>query len=168
MRIGIIGAGNGGLALGGLLYKNGHKISLWNRSENRVRPIIDMGNSIDIDDEGIKYSAIFESISYGYPISLPGVEIIFIVTPSIAHEEIGGKFPGVINQNVPIVLMPGRTYGSYAFLKSAHNVNASYNPICIEAQTLLHACRSFVITSQYMEQKKNTIRFLEGDSSRDI
>jgi len=142
MRIGIIGGGNGGLALGAILIRNGHSVNLWNRSEDRMRPILKADNTIEVNDEGNEYCAKFENIRWGYPISLSEPDIIFVITPSIAHEDLGRKIPGHISSKIPIVLMPGRTYGSYAFLKNAQLVDSSFTSLCIETQTLLHACRA--------------------------
>ena len=62
MRIGIIGGGNGGLALGAILIRNGHSVNLWNRSEDRMRPILKADNTIEVNDEGNEYCAKFENI----------------------------------------------------------------------------------------------------------
>jgi opine dehydrogenase len=142
MHVGIIGAGSGGLALGGMLYHRGFKVSIWNRSPERVRPILENGNSITVQDVDSTYSARFESVTSGEVPILPDVDIVFVVTPSVAHEELGSKLPAAIGDGVPIVLMPGRTYGSYVFLKEAKRVFPHKNVICLEAQTILHACRS--------------------------
>jgi opine dehydrogenase len=158
MRIGIIGGGNGGLALGGELINKGHSVSLWNRTEQRIRSILDAGNIIEVDNEGSKYYARFEEIRYGYPISFTDPEIIFIITPSIAHEDLGSRFPRYIPDTIPIVLMPGRTFGSYAFLKNAKTVDPAFSALCIETQTLLHACRSYE-NKVYIYGTKKKVKF---------
>ena len=140
MLIGIVGAGNGGLALAGLLYKRGHTVNIWNRSSARIKPIIENGNSFvlsDGDDSIISINMISTDLKKVFNL----VEIVFIVTPSTAHEELGGILPEFISDSVPIVLLPGRTYGCPAFLKAASNRFPNKLPLCLEAQTLLHACR---------------------------
>jgi len=142
MNIGIIGAGNGGLALAAELKNKGHYIHLWNRSSERVKPIIENNNIINVIEKDNRYSIRVDEVDYGYPVLFNDVELIFIITPSIAHEDIATYLAQSVNDKIPIILMPGRTFGSYAFEKSANKSNSKYNAICIETQTLLHACRA--------------------------
>jgi len=142
MHVGIVGAGSGGLALGGMLCNRGFKVSIWNRSPERVKPILENGNSIIVQDVNNTYSARFESISSGDLPSLPDVDVVFVVTPSVAHEDLGAKLPGTLGNGVPIILMPGRTYGSPVFLREAKKNFPGKEVVCLESQTLLHACRS--------------------------
>jgi opine dehydrogenase len=157
MRIGIIGGGNGGLALAAELKKQGHYIHLWNRSSERVKPIIDANNFINVDDKENKYSVRIDMIDFGYPVPLNDVELIFIITPSIAHEDIGEHLSQSVSDKIPIILMPGRTFGSYAFLNSAKKTNKEYKGVCIETQTLLHACRAYGKEVTIFGKKKKII-----------
>src|ERR1019366_5419407 len=39
LSVAVLGAGHGGLALAGFLARAGHRVALWNRSEERIDPI---------------------------------------------------------------------------------------------------------------------------------
>src|SRR5262249_33333316 len=41
--VAILGAGNGGMALAGFLALRGHRVALWNRSAERVDPVVSQG-----------------------------------------------------------------------------------------------------------------------------
>src|SRR5690242_9230253 len=41
--VAILGAGNGGLALAGYLAQQGQRVALWNRSAERVAPVVALG-----------------------------------------------------------------------------------------------------------------------------
>lgn len=142
MKVGIIGGGNGGLALASLLYKRGNEINLWNRSISRIAPIIEQDNSIIAINGEEKSYVKLNKVSDNLSLIVNDVEVIFIVTTSSAHEELGKILPPYVPPNVPILLMPGRTYGCVAYLENAEELFPNNKNICLEAQTLLHACRA--------------------------
>lgn len=139
----IIGAGNGGLAMAGYLEQKGIAAGLWNRSPERLLPIINDNNTIRIKDyaadttKTIKVSKIFNTLGA----AVEEAKYIVVITPSNAHEEVAVSLTPHLTKDHVIILMPGRTYGSVEFINAAQ-AKGGLTPVCFEAQTILHTCRA--------------------------
>lgn len=143
MKIAVIGAGSGGLALCYELKRAGHSVRLWNRSPERLAPILAGRSRVLVEDPENHITEIaIDSICPELGDAMDGADAAVVVTPSSAHEDLGQRFGEIRAGNCPIILMPGRTYGSYAFTKLYRKVSPGAEILCLETQTILHACRS--------------------------
>lgn len=138
----VLGAGNGGVAISTYLEQKGIETILWNRTEERLNPIRKNNNIIKVrsvnDNE---YSDVkITEITTDLQCALSKGKYVFIVTPGNAHKDIARVSAPFLTKEHVIILMPGRTYGSIVFSEEINRQRGFY-PKCIEAQTILHACR---------------------------
>jgi opine dehydrogenase len=139
MKISIIGAGNGGQAMAGHFAILGHKVTLYNRSRDRISNIINTA-SIELQDAicGIgKIDCITTDISK----AVKAADLIMITTTADAHAEIACLMAPYVEEGQCIVLNPGRTLGAIEF----SNLLRKKTTKCVyiaEAQSLIYACRA--------------------------
>lgn len=144
MTIAVIGSGSGGLGLCYELKLHGHTVRLWNRTATRLLPLIENGKVLDVeDDERGNKKVTIDFISDNLSDVIASADIAIAITPSNVHEDLGDRFAQLPSFEIPMILMPGRTFGSYAFIDHYRLRKPTGHVICLETQTILHACRSF-------------------------
>jgi opine dehydrogenase len=139
MDIAIIGAGNGGQAMAAHFTMLGHKIRLYNRSLEKILPIIETG-CITLYDKIVGTSVIHQ-VTDNIREAIEGVDLIMITTTANAHSEIACKIADIIQEDQTIVLNPGRTLGALEFSKEIKKKSNVKTHIA-EAQSLIYACRA--------------------------
>ncbi|HET60193.1 MAG TPA: NADP transhydrogenase subunit alpha [Chloroflexi bacterium] len=137
--VAVLGAGNGGQAIAGLLASQGHSIRLWNRSPDRLNPIKAKGY---IDLTGIfsvrgKIDLITECLEE----CVQDVDIIMVATTADAHRELAQALCPFLQEGQIIVLNPGRTGGALEVRHVFNQYALSQNIYVAEAQSLVFACR---------------------------
>ncbi|MGB6607556.1 MAG: NAD/NADP octopine/nopaline dehydrogenase family protein [Atribacterota bacterium] len=144
MKITVIGAGNGGLAIASHLALTGHKINLYSIFVGELEPII---SKRGIELEGVEEGfAVLNKITNNIGLALDGAELIMIVTPANAHAKIARDCAPYLKDNQIVVLNPGRTGGALEFSKILIQEKIKNKPIIGEAQTLIYACRKISST----------------------
>jgi len=144
MKITIIGAGNGGLAIASHLARTGHKINLYSIFKGELEPIISKGG---IELEGVEEGfAVLNKVTNNIKLALDGADLIMIVTPANAHAKIARDCAPYLKDNQIVVLNPGRTGGALEFSKILIQEKIKNKPIIGEAQTLIYACRKISST----------------------
>lgn len=139
MRIAVIGAGNGGQALAAVLAMRGHEVSLYNRSEQRILPLL-FQRKIRVEGESSGIGKL-EYVGTNIGEAIKDRKLIMVVLPAFAHASIAEKLAPYIQQGQIVVLNPGRTGGALEFHKifQAHNVHKLAT--VAEAQTFVFASR---------------------------
>ncbi|QZY56317.1 NAD/NADP octopine/nopaline dehydrogenase family protein [Crassaminicella profunda] len=141
-RIGILGAGSGGLALGSYLSDKNHKVSIWNRNKNRIDQITKNNGNVLVHDHCSNKKS-YKRIG-NFELDLKKIversKYIFIVMPAIAYKEMAQRMASYITDEHIIILMPGRTFGTVEFMDEIKKIK-DVNPTCIETQTIIHTCR---------------------------
>lgn len=163
MNVTVIGAGNSGLAMAGHLALLGNNVRLWNRSYERIAPL--MENKIIRVKGVIEGDAVLSKVTTDLDEAVNGVELIMITTPANAHAEIASKLAPLANQNMVIILNPGRTLGAWAFylaLQSNGNKRC-YN--IAETQTIIYTCRSISENIVHIIALKNNVQISGIDKS---
>ena len=139
MKITIIGAGNGGLAIASHLALKGHSVNLFSIFKEELEPIISKGG---IELEGVEEGfAILNKVTANIKLAIDGAELIMIVTPATAHAKIARDCASYLKGNQVVILNPGRTGGALEFDKVLTEEKIKNKPIIGEAQTLIYACR---------------------------
>jgi opine dehydrogenase len=140
----VLGAGNGGLAMAGHLEMKGFRVHLYNRSPERLQPILQSRTieilahaESDIPSGEVTLSMVTTDIAE----ALQGVDILMVVTPATAHTNLAEICAPHLRDGQNIILHPGRTGGALAFYHTLRDCNCRADVIVAEAQTLLYACR---------------------------
>lgn len=140
MKVTVIGAGNGGLAIASHLAQKGHNVSLYSIFKEELDPIIKKGG-IELEGKEDKSFAILDKVTDNIKLALDDTELIMVVTPANAHAKIARDCAPYLKDNQVVVLNPGRTGGALEFNKILMEEKIKNKPIIGEAQTLIYACR---------------------------
>jgi len=138
-KIAILGAGNGGQTFAADLKQKGHQVRLWNRSKNTIDAIK--------KNKGIRLSGALNAFTIPDLMStnikeiISGADIILVVVPANAHNNIAKLISGIVSSNQLIVLNPGRTAGSLNFCNTLKKNNCLELPTIVETQSLYYTSR---------------------------
>ncbi len=143
-RFAVLGAGNGGTAMAGHLSLLGFDVSLYNRSEDKIRAI-QGGGGLEIISDSETHPQGFATLSVvtsNMEDAIAGREILMVVIPAFGHKDIAEQMAPFLKDGQIIVLNPGRTGGALEVLQAIRSRGCMARVIVCEAQTLLYACRS--------------------------
>ncbi|MCK5077692.1 MAG: NAD/NADP octopine/nopaline dehydrogenase family protein, partial [Calditrichia bacterium] len=135
----VIGAGNGGLVTAGYISQKGYEVSLYNRSENRIKYIKDHGYTIQFGDKSNKICLNY--IGTNISMAVGDSDVIIIVITANGHSDIAEEIAPYLKDGQIILLVPGRTCGALLFRNTLNNVGCKANVIITEANTLFFAAR---------------------------
>lgn len=138
MEIAIIGAGNGGQAMAGHFSMLGHSIRLYNRSIEKIAPIV-ASKKVQLYDK-LDGSGMLKVVTDSIREAIIGAEIIMITTTANAHKDIATLIAPHLKDGQMIVLNPGRTLGAVEFLNAVRKISTK-KVFVAEAQSLIYACR---------------------------
>lgn len=139
-RFAVLGAGHGGQAMAGHLAYMGFKVSLYNRSPERLEPIIARG--------GITINGVVEGFGRIHTVTtdiaeaLSEADIVMAVVPATAHRFLAEVSAPHLRDGQIVVLNPGRTGGALEFLNILSQKGVAADVTIAEAQTLIYAARN--------------------------
>lgn len=139
MKITVVGAGNGGQAIAGYAALHGCEVSLFDRSEEKIKALRDKG-FIELRGRicGVgKISHFTSSIAN----AVNDADIIMVTTIANAHADLAKSMASYIKDGQVIVLNPGRTCGALVFDQALKRAGCNKRYYLAEAQTLVYACR---------------------------
>ena len=139
----IVGAGHGGKAMAAHLALMGFKVTLYNRTAERVAAIkarrgIDL-ESYDLGPHGFGRLA---KVTSDMEEALAEADLIMVVVPSSAHADIAKAAAPHLRDGQIVVLHPGRTFGAIEFKKTVSDQGCTADVIVAEAETFIYASRS--------------------------
>jgi opine dehydrogenase len=140
IKLCVLGAGHGGLAMAGHLAIMGFKVNLYNRGKNKILPVKERGSiKVEGEVEGIgKINIASNKIEE----CLENVDVIMIAVPAIGHRFMAETCSPFLKENQIIVLNPGRTLGSLEFFQVLKEKGLKTVPFIAEAQTFIYASRT--------------------------
>jgi opine dehydrogenase len=154
-RFCVLGAGNGGLAMAAHLVLKGYEVSLFNRSQFRLNPVIARGG-IEVNGEVAGFAPI--SIATTDPReAIEGADVLMVVVPANGHEFIARKVAPYLEDGQIILLNPGRTCGAIEFRNVLKEEGARADVIVAEAQTFIYASRALNPAQVHIYRIKNSI-----------
>lgn len=138
-RITVIGAGNSGLAISAHLSLNGEDVVLWNRSFKNIESLV--------KDPTIKYDGVISGstklrfVTDDLAKAVKNSNLILITIPANSHKAIAKLLAPLLNNDMTIVLIPGRTFGAIEFWNELDKNGVFEKPIIAETQTVIYTCR---------------------------
>ncbi len=139
MNITVVGAGNSGLATAAHLSKEGHSVTLWNRSKETIELLM---KSKEIHCEGvIEGTYAIDQVTADIGVAVRDPDLILITTPANAHRGLAEAIAKHIKKSTVIVLNPGRTFGALDFKEVYEEHNQEFEQIIAETQTIIYTCR---------------------------
>lgn len=139
MKIGIIGAGNGGQAIAGYLSMKGYNVSLYDRNSQKIEELRKIGG-ISLQGKISGFGKI-NQFTANIKEVVCDADILMITTVANAHQDIAEKIAPYIKDGQIIILNPGRTCGALVFKQALKRTNCNKRYYLGEAQTLVYACR---------------------------
>jgi opine dehydrogenase len=140
LKIAVLGAGHGGLAMAGHLALMGHKVNLFNRGEERLWGVKSSG-SIEITGEVEGFGKL-NMATTSMKAAIENVELIMVVVPANGHRWMAEQMAPHLVDGQIIVLHPGRTFGALEFKQTLIRMNITADVIIAEAQTFIYASRA--------------------------
>ena len=139
MKISVIGAGNSGLAMSAHLSQAGHELTLWNRSKENIKKLIETRtiHAIGEVEGSFKVKLVTDDLNQ----ALIEPDLILITTPANSHSDLAKKIALELKNEPLIVLNPGRTFGALEFNRIFKEFNKEYQPEIAESQTIIYTCR---------------------------
>jgi opine dehydrogenase len=140
LRIAVLGAGHGGLAMAGHLALMGHRVNLYNRGEERLWGVKSSG-TIDITGE-VEGSGVIDLATTCMKEAVSGVDLIMVAVPANGHRWMAEEMAPHLTDNQIIILHPGRTFGALEFKQVLNRLRVKADVIIAEAQTFIYASRA--------------------------
>lgn len=147
MRVTVIGAGNGGLALAGDLALKGIVVRLYEHPDlaSDFAPVREAHRIAVVDGaDGSERAAALECATHDLDEALDGAEFVNVIVPVSVQERFFAELLPRLGRGRPLVLWAGR-FGSLRFRKLAGAARDGH-PV-IEVNTLPYGCRRIGPTS---------------------
>ncbi len=136
----VMGAGHGGLAMAGHLAIMGFPVNLYNRGENKIRPVANRG-SIKVEGE-VKGFGKVKLASTNIEECLKDADVLMVVVPATGHRFMAKACAPYLKENQIVILNPGRTCGALEFFQTLREEGVKNIPFLAESQTFLYASRA--------------------------
>lgn len=140
LKIAVLGAGHGGLAMAGHLSLMGYKVNLYNRGEERLWGVKSSG-TIEVTGEVEGFGKICLATT-SMKDAISDVELIMVVVPANGHYWIAEQMAPYLKDGQIIILHPGRTFGALEFQQVLSRFKVTANVIIAEAQTFIYTSRA--------------------------
>jgi len=142
-RYTVIGAGHGGRGMAAHLALMGFRVTLYNRTPERVAAIrARRGLDLDSYDDGPHGFARLAKVTSDMAEAIGESDLIMVVVPSSAHADIARECAPHLRDGQIVVLHPGRTLGAIEFKKVICDLGCKVDVTIAEAETFLYASRS--------------------------
>ena len=142
MKIAVMGAGGGGLAVAYEWASQGHDVALYAQQahEDHLIPVRDRGG---IQAEGVLEGFVnLKTVTTDIAEAMDGVEVVFVVGPAYATEPFGRDTRGHLRPGMTVVVCPSSSVGSLAFKRAAGLDLYDESIIVGETSTLPYAARA--------------------------
>ncbi|MFX1473668.1 MAG: 2-dehydropantoate 2-reductase N-terminal domain-containing protein, partial [Promethearchaeota archaeon] len=132
-RVAVLGAGHAGRGLASYLSFHGLDVSLYNRTKDHVKGIIE-ANGIHM--QGIvKAFAPLQLVTDDMAYAIDGRNLLIVTVPAQAHTFFAETMGPHLEEGQTVLLMPGRTGGALEFAKILSDNSHGDDILLGEAQT---------------------------------
>lgn len=140
--VAILGAGHAGLALAGFLSHQGHRVTLWNRSPERVAPVACLGGIRltlpGADPLRVPVAGATSSLAG----ALAGARVVLVTVAASAHADLARSCAPYLRDGQTVLLLPGRTGGALEFRRVLRQQGCRARILLGEANTFPLASRN--------------------------
>ncbi len=141
LSVAILGAGHGGLALAAALARDGHRVALWNRSPERVKPVAALGGIRLTGPGSAEALAPVSLATSDLAAALSGARRVLVAVPASAHAEVARACAPHLRAGQSVLLLPGRTGGALEFRRVLDRAGCRAPVLLGEANTFPFAAR---------------------------
>jgi opine dehydrogenase len=140
MKIAVLGAGNGGQSIAADLVIKGYDVNIFNRTKNRIQPIIENGG-IEVVGDILEGFAEIKTVTTNIKEAIEGVELIVAAVPTTAARYLAESCAPYLEDNQTIFLNPGHTGGALEFTSTLNEHQVRKDVKVCEAASLSFICR---------------------------
>lgn len=140
VKYAVLGAGNGGQCISAYLKLMGYEVSLYDRYEDVINPLIQKGG-IELKGASLNGFAEIKNISTSIKQAVEGADVILVVVPAFAHEYIAENLAPELVDGQTVILCPGSTGGVLEFKRVLKEKNCTADIKLAETNSLFYAAR---------------------------
>jgi opine dehydrogenase len=141
LSVAVLGAGHGGLALAGHLAQQGHRVTLWNRSWERIAPVAKRGGILLTSPSGETSLAPVTVATDSIATALGVARHILVAVPACAHAGVARLCAPHLRDDQTMLLLPGRTGGALEVRRVLRDAGCRARILLGEANTFPFASR---------------------------
>ena len=142
MKVAVLGAGAGGLAVGYEWASTGHRVSLYSPRRHAAElPAVRERGGISAEGALAGFAPV-EAATSDVAEALEGAEVVFVVGPAYATESLATEARSQLNPGMTVVVCPTSCAGSLAFKKAAGLGLYDESIVVGETGTLPYAARA--------------------------
>lgn len=153
-RVFICGGGHQGLSMAAHLALNGLEVTLWNRTAENIKEIIE---TKEIISNGV-VNGVAKIKMASSNIEDVFTDFVMVATPSSAHKDIAKRISPFVSKDTVIVLNPGRTFGAIDFAVTLMECGVKVLPQIAEMQTIVYTCRRNDVNSTTIFELKHDVK----------
>ena len=153
----ILGGGHGGLALAAHLARQGHRVSLWNRSPERIAAVRERGGIRLSNPTSPDAHAPIAVATSKMAAALAGTRLVLVAVPASGHAEVARACAPHLRDGQAVLLLPGRTGGSLEFRRALDAAGCRARVLLGEANTFPLAARTVAPAAAVVFGVKNEV-----------
>lgn len=138
--VAVLGAGNGGCAAAADLAGRGFEVRLYNRSRERLEPLLRRGGLERHGEAGegfVELAAITDDLDR----AVGGADLVMLTVPISAHPFYARRLGPVLPPGAVLFLNPGHMGGGLFMAHEIHRLTGRTDVRTCEVSTLAYACR---------------------------
>ncbi len=133
MRVAVIGAGHGGLAVAGLLALRGHDVRIMDVNPAVIAPVAQRG-AIEMTGH-VEGTAKIALATTAIGDATRGADVVMVVVPGDAHGAVASAMAPHLADGQTIVLHPGGTGGAFELAASFRRLGVTVRPVIAEVES---------------------------------
>lgn len=138
--VAVLGAGNGGCAAAADLGSRGYEVRLFNRSPERLAPIIERGGLEKLGATGEGFVEL-PVITTDLAEAVAGADLVMLTVPISTHPFFAEGLAELLDPKQVLFLNPGHMGGGLFMAHELHRLTGRVDVRMCEASTLTYACR---------------------------
>jgi opine dehydrogenase len=168
VRVAVLGAGHGGLALAGDLGRMGFDVALFSFFPAELAPVRASGG-VDLTGEIVGFGPVARLVD-SLGAAVDEADLVLVVAPAVSHQTYASLLAGSLRDGQTVVLNPGRTGGALEFDRALVRSGCRADIRLAEAQTFIFAAESRGPAAVEVLKEKDVLRVaaLPGDDTGDV
>jgi opine dehydrogenase len=138
--VAVLGAGNGGCAAAADLGGRGFEVRLYNRSRERLEPLLQRGGLERYGEAGEGFVPL-ATITDDLEEAVGGADLVMLTVPISAHPFYARRLGAILPPGAVLFLNPGHMGGGLFMAHEIHRLTGRADVRTCEVSTLAYACR---------------------------
>lgn len=139
-EVAVLGAGNGGCAAAADLGRRGYRVRLYNRSPERLAPIVEHGG-LDMEGAAGEGFVPIDVVTIDLREAVRGADLVMLTVPISTHPFFAQGLAPLLEPEQVLFLNPGHMGGGLFMAHELHRLSGRTDVRLCEASTLTYGCR---------------------------